>query len=168
MKSQVLHTVQCNISAEAAGEIWHWSLLGVKGLKLALLSKWQQIGTRMAFPCLITLSILHTLHWMPEKVSGYFVKYAVEGGAPIRCRSFLLQFFQSRCLSWKDLKPFVSVCVQQLVPSQQCCGGVSGDNLQSYTATVISAAKVCSGSRPLALKNCRDTWSWLIDVQLCC
>ena len=33
MKSQVLHTGQCNISGEAAGEIWDWSLLGVKGLK---------------------------------------------------------------------------------------------------------------------------------------
>ena len=27
MKSQVLHTVWCNIAGEAAGEIWHWSLL---------------------------------------------------------------------------------------------------------------------------------------------
>ena len=33
MKSQVLHTVWAYISVEAAGEIWHWSLLGVKGLK---------------------------------------------------------------------------------------------------------------------------------------
>ena len=34
MKSQVLHTVWCNIPGEAAGEIRNWSLLGVKGLKL--------------------------------------------------------------------------------------------------------------------------------------
>ena len=33
MKSQVLHTVWCNITVEATGEIWTWSLLGVKGLK---------------------------------------------------------------------------------------------------------------------------------------
>ena len=33
MKSQVLHTVWCYISGEAAGEIWNWSLLGVKGLR---------------------------------------------------------------------------------------------------------------------------------------
>ena len=32
MKSQTLHTGWCNISGEAAGEIWNWSLLGVKGL----------------------------------------------------------------------------------------------------------------------------------------
>ena len=32
MKSQVLLTVWYNISGEAAGEIWHWSLSGVKGL----------------------------------------------------------------------------------------------------------------------------------------
>ena len=28
MKSQVLHTVWCHISCEAAGEFWHWSLSG--------------------------------------------------------------------------------------------------------------------------------------------
>ena len=33
MKSQVLYAVLCNIPGEAVGEIWHWSLLGVKGLK---------------------------------------------------------------------------------------------------------------------------------------
>ena len=32
MKSQVLHTVWCNIPGEAAGEIRTWSLFGVKGL----------------------------------------------------------------------------------------------------------------------------------------
>ena len=32
MKIQVLHTVWCHISGEAAREIWIWSLLGVKGL----------------------------------------------------------------------------------------------------------------------------------------
>ena len=34
MKGQVLHTLWCNISGEAAGEIWHWSLLGVKGVNI--------------------------------------------------------------------------------------------------------------------------------------
>ena len=33
MKSQILHTLLCSISVDAAGEIWSWSLLGVKGLK---------------------------------------------------------------------------------------------------------------------------------------
>ena len=32
MNSQVLHTVWCNIPVEAAGEIWHWSPLWVKGI----------------------------------------------------------------------------------------------------------------------------------------
>ena len=32
MKSHVLLTVWCHISCEAAGEFWHWSLSGVKGL----------------------------------------------------------------------------------------------------------------------------------------
>ena len=31
MKSQLLHTVWWDTSGEAAGEIWHWSLLGVTG-----------------------------------------------------------------------------------------------------------------------------------------
>ena len=33
MNSQVLHTVWCNISGEAVGEIGDWSPLGLKGLK---------------------------------------------------------------------------------------------------------------------------------------
>ena len=32
MKSQVLHTVWCNISGDAVGEIWNWSFLGMKRL----------------------------------------------------------------------------------------------------------------------------------------
>ena len=42
MKRHVLHTVWCNISGEAAGEIWKWSLLGVKGLKLDLAAAHQE------------------------------------------------------------------------------------------------------------------------------
>lgn len=30
----------------------------------------------------------------------------------------------------------------KLVPNHQSCGGMSGDNAQSYAATVINAAKV--------------------------
>ena len=36
MKSQVLHTVWSNISGEAVGGIWNWSLVGVKGLTMTL------------------------------------------------------------------------------------------------------------------------------------
>ena len=36
MKSQVLLTVWCTISGEATGEIWHWSLSGVKGLNVPI------------------------------------------------------------------------------------------------------------------------------------
>ena len=32
-KAMKSHTMWCNITSEAAGEIWNWSLLGVKGLK---------------------------------------------------------------------------------------------------------------------------------------
>ena len=34
MKGEVPHTVWCNISDKVAGEMWNWSLLGVKGLSL--------------------------------------------------------------------------------------------------------------------------------------
>ena len=35
MKSQILQTVDCDISGEAAVEIWNWSLLGMKGFKIS-------------------------------------------------------------------------------------------------------------------------------------
>ena len=44
MESQVLHTVWRNISGEAAGEIWNWSLLGVKGFKASPLSTWRPLA----------------------------------------------------------------------------------------------------------------------------
>ena len=43
MKSQVPHTVWCYISGEAAGEIWHWSLLGVRGLTIRWHSRSQSL-----------------------------------------------------------------------------------------------------------------------------
>ena len=36
MKSQVLYTVWCDITDEAAGEVWTSSLSGVKGLMLGV------------------------------------------------------------------------------------------------------------------------------------
>ena len=48
MKSQVLHTAWYNISAEDAGEIWHWSLLGVKRNRLlGTLRRWQWCWSRI-------------------------------------------------------------------------------------------------------------------------
>ena len=42
MKNQALLTVWCNISGGAGGEIWHWSLSGVKGLISAKYSRGRQ------------------------------------------------------------------------------------------------------------------------------
>ena len=57
MKSQVLHTVWCYISSEAAGEIWHWSFLGVKGLKYWWCLQLQRIVARtcLAIACAVFL-----------------------------------------------------------------------------------------------------------------
>ena len=55
MESQVLHTVWCNIAGEAAGEIWNWSFLGVKGLKADL------DGTTLTHDCRMQLAhVIHT------------------------------------------------------------------------------------------------------------
>ena len=45
MKSQAFYTVWCYISGEAEGEIWNWSLLGVKGLEGWLLSSQTVVST---------------------------------------------------------------------------------------------------------------------------
>ena len=50
MKSQVLFTVWCNISGEAAGEIGDWSLLGVKGLTCLHSSANALIGHNTCLP----------------------------------------------------------------------------------------------------------------------
>ena len=62
MKSQVLHTVWCNISGEAAGEIWYWSLLVMKGLKRKCVSDAVRIGSVIIFHLskLWNCQVLHT------------------------------------------------------------------------------------------------------------
>ena len=44
MENQVLQTVWCNISGDASGEIWNWSLLGVKDLSWEYLWKQSSFG----------------------------------------------------------------------------------------------------------------------------
>ena len=56
MKNQVLYTVWCHISGEAAGEIWNWSFLGVRGLK-------GQINQTTPK----TIELLHVGNRLPEK-----------------------------------------------------------------------------------------------------
>ena len=61
MKNHVLHTVWCYISGEAAGEIWNWSLLGVKGLNLVkpnlFPAGWAWLSTILT--CLLIFCSLH-------------------------------------------------------------------------------------------------------------
>ena len=53
MTSQVLYAMWCNISGEAAGETWYWSLLGVKGLTLH-----PQSWSFWNFPCSLAINII--------------------------------------------------------------------------------------------------------------
>ena len=54
MESQVLHTVWCNISGEAEGEIRHWSLLGM--------TRFNRIGSVSLFSCQeLSVSVLFSL-----------------------------------------------------------------------------------------------------------
>ena len=81
MKSQVLHTVWCHISCEVAGEFWHWSLSGVKGLSyswlelycLPLLKIWRHPRNahiamfwtgREFFLCSIAIKLMRFRNWV--------------------------------------------------------------------------------------------------------
>ena len=92
MKSKVLLTVWCHISCEAAGEFWHWSLSGVKGLKIWNRSPqiffnedcWQNSHSGMFFG-----------KW-PCHVDETPWKSNIENGAVLSCRA--LQDAHSRLL----------------------------------------------------------------------
>ena len=56
MKRRIFHTVWCNISSEAAGEILNWSLMGVKGLKITQYSA--QFPTIVQCPYPVFLALL--------------------------------------------------------------------------------------------------------------
>ena len=59
MKIHVLDAVWCIISGEAAGEIWHWSLLGVEGLMHLLIE---------ALPIFIGMPSCHRIGGQEERV----------------------------------------------------------------------------------------------------
>ena len=49
LRNQVLHTVSSYISGEAAGEIWNWALLGVKGLKPVRSARLYEVRLQVAW-----------------------------------------------------------------------------------------------------------------------
>ena len=67
LKSQLLYTVWCYISGEAAGEIWHWSLLEVKGFKeLALHMSMLGCNNRPFWSCSDGRTIHSSSLWWKE------------------------------------------------------------------------------------------------------
>ena len=58
MENQVLHTVWCNISGEATGEIWNGSLLGLNGLKRISL-KALKMGSHKDAGCIVAIGSMH-------------------------------------------------------------------------------------------------------------
>ena len=74
MKSQVLHTVWCHISCEAAGEFWHWSLSGVKGLKGSMRQR-RRFGFRHdVWSCSESTEIWHADSFYVNKCPCFFFK----------------------------------------------------------------------------------------------
>ena len=96
MKSQVLHTVWCNISGEAAGEIWHWSLLGVKGLNVWL--------SGSLSPKTVPHSQYHTTTTYYSTVHTYTTLYQGTN------KSKLSVFRESKLLPARSLQAASSLC----------------------------------------------------------
>ena len=73
MKSQVLYTVWCNISGEAAGEVWFWSLLGVKGSNVVFHMRRIEckLAKRIVFAHLHSIRRMWNTTFEPELVYGY-------------------------------------------------------------------------------------------------
>ena len=87
LKRQVLHTVWCNISGEAAGEIWTWSLLGVKGLSPG------QTVPQLHRSCELGLSWEYLLARTLDK-----------GRKDTSLRRYFVVLFRNRAImSWKDM-----------------------------------------------------------------
>ena len=75
MKSQVLRTVLCYISCWAAGEIWDWSLLGVKGLGRASPPLLKHRDSRtLNSPCRHAARRLYTILIPQISVHEYYVE----------------------------------------------------------------------------------------------
>ena len=74
-----VHTVWCNFSGEAAGEIWPCSLLGVKGLRVAHQSPTGDLETFISDPA---LNFYHVIKCAcVEMHFYYFPRYKVDNSA---------------------------------------------------------------------------------------
>ena len=81
MKSQVLLTVRCNISGGAGGEIWHWSLSGVKGLNYDQRPRFVHVLTACSSFALVLGRGSSTAHVMKHRL--YILRGG--GGGELRC-----------------------------------------------------------------------------------
>ena len=108
MKSQVLYTVGSYTSGDTAGEIWNWSLLGLKGL-----SKWHSQGRRAEVARCDALG--------PRRIMGRLTRECAPEWEPVEghrstmhCGVLCLSFF-TPCLVVKFI--FFSIVVLPLVAS---------------------------------------------------
>ena len=99
MKSQVLLTVWCNISGGAGGEIWHWSLSGVKGLS----SPFRQLSL-LTFPSL-------KLFWISLKFS-----------AMKTCHENVHPHLPNRSLCWPQTTVYYQTCLLVSRPAHMYMG----------------------------------------------
>ena len=145
MKSQVLHTVWCNISADAAGEIWSWSLAGVKGLN----SLWKPYSCQLNHYvlCVPEFSLMDAQRCDPMR-SLHFL------GDGVRCYTCYSE------ISFEDCHKTLRETDCDTTGVNETCAKYTGENREGKPTTFY--AKACSEE-----KYCNDDNYHCCKVDLC-
>ena len=122
MESQVLHTVWCNISGEATGEIWYWSLLGVKGWRRGGSMSGSRVHFRERVGLIYSCYFLVWIHWgfvsrLPVQVEQWLDHgpreiahdgecVCLRNSRGVKCKSCIEGFFflEGTCSRWGAIR----------------------------------------------------------------
>ena len=105
MKSLVLHTVWCYISGEVAGEIWNWSLSGVKGFmwRNSDIITWVACDLpKVCFICLVTAGDRKPTHTDVHPTQAHVNTLAVDCTQPLSFLLVIERLERARCATARE------------------------------------------------------------------
>ena len=173
MERQVLHIMWCDISGEAAGEIWNWSLLWVKGLKVTdaihfvktalvffvpiLLDQWWRIPSRFEVAlCLARAKSRESRVWLSfrcQATGSRLASVVTSISTAIACATFALYYGWKLTLLVFAFLPFLILASGLRMKGYTGGSNKKDDLLESGAVSGPSVGPIWRWDRPWAFRG---------------